>query len=151
VPVETVRESANGHKSGGDANHKLNGIRVLIVDDDADTCEMLIYVLSHWGAETQASASVAEALKTVKDWEPDILLTDINMPGEDGYALISQLRTTKPGANIPVIALTAMARPEDGKRALSAGFQLHLAKPIDIDELAGAIMRLTEKSNLLNL
>jgi len=151
VPVvETVREGTNGHKAGENFNHQLKGIRVLIVDDDADTCEMLIYVLSHWGAETQASASVAEALSAVTDWQPDILLTDINMPGEDGYALISRLRTIENGANIPVVALTAMARPEDGERALSAGFQLHLAKPIDIDELAGAIVRLTEKSNLLN-
>lgn len=149
--VEPVREKTNGHKQSENFNHQLKGIRILIVDDDADTCEMLIYVLSHWGAETQASASVAEALNAVNEWQPDVLLTDINMPGEDGYALISKLRTTVNGANIPVVALTAMARPEDGERALSAGFQLHIAKPIDIDELAGSIIRLTEKSKMLNL
>ncbi|MDQ6787348.1 MAG: response regulator [Acidobacteriota bacterium] len=149
--AETGLEATNGHKPQENFNHQLKGIRVLIVDDDADTCEMLIYVLSHWGADAQASASVAEALNTITDWLPDVLLTDINMPGEDGYALIKKLRTTENGANIPVIALTAMARPEDGERVLSAGFQLHLAKPIDIEELAEAIVSLTEKSNLLNL
>jgi CheY-like chemotaxis protein/nitrogen-specific signal transduction histidine kinase len=149
--VEPARQAANGHKIAEKFNHQLKGIRVLIVDDDPDTCEMLIYVLSHWGAETQASDSVAEALTAVSDWQPHILLSDINMPGEDGYALISRLRTTKNGANIPVVALTAMARPEDGERALSAGFQLHLAKPIDIDELATAIARLTENAKLVNL
>src|SRR5688500_14193969 len=110
---------------------------------------MLAYVLGHWGAEAQSSASVAEAFKSITEWQPDVLLTDINMTGEDGNALISRLRALSPEkvASIPVIALTAMARPEDSETALSAGFQLHLAKPVDIQELAAAIVNLSAKSS----
>ncbi len=76
--------------------------------------------------------------------QPHVLLTDINMPGEDVYSFTGKLRSLEPneGANIPAIALTAMARPEDRERAIAAGFQLHVSKPVDIDELTGAIARL---------
>ena len=146
--IESVREETNGHKTSEKAELELNGVRVLIVDDDIDTCEMLTFALNQWGAEAQASASVSEAFTSIAEWQPDVLLTDINMPGEDGYALMSRLRSLNggSGANIPVIALTAMARPEDSEQALSAGFQLHLAKPVDIQELAEAIANLTKKS-----
>jgi hypothetical protein len=122
---------------------------VLIVDDDADTCEMLTFALNLLGAEAQSSNSASEAFHSISDWKPDILLTDINMPGEDGYSLINKLRTSATGSGavaIPAIALTALARPEDSEQALSAGFQLHLAKPVDIDELAEAIVSLAKKS-----
>jgi signal transduction histidine kinase/DNA-binding response OmpR family regulator len=145
---EPLPAESNGSKSNAIANPELSGVRVLIVDDDVDTCDMLKYVLTHWGAETKSSASVAEALTRVTEWHPNILLTDINMPGEDGYELINQLRalSLEKGSNIPAIALTAMARPEDSEQVLSAGFHLHLAKPIDIEELLNAISQLTEKS-----
>jgi signal transduction histidine kinase/DNA-binding response OmpR family regulator len=148
APIETIREEPNGHKTSEKAELELNGVRILIVDDDADTCEMLTFALNQWGAEAQASASVSEAFTSIAEWQPDVLLTDINMPGEDGYALISRLRSLNGGngANIPVIALTAMARPEDSEQALLAGFQLHLSKPVDIQELAEAIINLTKKS-----
>ncbi|HEX8735301.1 MAG TPA: response regulator [Pyrinomonadaceae bacterium] len=148
APVEPALEETNGHKPGETVEPELKGVRVLIVDDDADTCEMLTFALNQWGAEAQASASVSEAFDSIAEWQPDVLLTDINMPGEDGYALINKLRSLNNGngANIPVIALTAMARPEDSEQALSAGFQLHLSKPVDIQELAEAIANLTRKS-----
>jgi signal transduction histidine kinase/DNA-binding response OmpR family regulator len=146
-PVETVKEKLNGHKKSENSNIELDGVRVLIVDDDADTCEMLIFALNLLGAEANASRSVSEALSSIADWQPDILLTDISMPGEDGYSLIRRLRSLTPekGANIPAIALTALARPEDSEQAISVGFQLHLAKPVDIDELAKAIGNLIKK------
>jgi CheY-like chemotaxis protein/anti-sigma regulatory factor (Ser/Thr protein kinase) len=146
-PKESVRGDANGHHQKEDFNPELSGVRVLIVDDDADTCEMLRFVLNHWGAEAQASNSVAEAFDSIAEWQPDILLSDINMPGEDGYALISKLRASSPeqGANIPAIALTALARPEDSEQAISAGFQLHLTKPVDSQKLAEAIANLAGK------
>ncbi|HLM01467.1 MAG TPA: ATP-binding protein, partial [Pyrinomonadaceae bacterium] len=149
APVEPVvgEEEANGHKSREIAEPELKGVRVLIVDDDVDTCEMLTFALNQWGADTQASSSVSEAFDSIAEWQPDVLLTDINMPGEDGYALINRLRSLNDGesdADIPVIALTAMARPEDTEQALSAGFQLHLSKPVDIQELAEAIASLTK-------
>lgn len=145
---KTVREESNGHKQYENSDVKLSGVRILIVDDDADTCDMLTFALNLFGAEAHALKSASEAFESLSDWQPDVLLTDINMPGEDGYSLINKLRSLTPekGANIPAIALTALARPEDSEQALSAGFQLHLAKPIDIDELAGAIADLTKKS-----
>jgi len=149
LPEDAVREEIRERKTNGNNGNsapELGGVRVLVVDDDADTCEMLTYVLNHWGAETKSSGSVGEAFSRINDWRPDVLLTDINMPGEDGYKLISRLRSlgSEKGADIPAIALTAMARPEDCEQALSAGFQLHLAKPIDIDRLAEAIANLTK-------
>ena len=147
APVKAVKEKTNGHKRHENSQHELNGIRILIVDDDADTCEMLTFALNLRGAETQTSYSAAEAFASLTDWKPDILLTDINMPGEDGYSLVNRLRTLTPknGTNIPAIALTALARPEDTEQALSAGFQLHLSKPVDIEELAEAIVNLAKK------
>jgi signal transduction histidine kinase/DNA-binding response OmpR family regulator len=146
-PKEQIREEANGHKQNGNFSPTLNGVRVLIVDDDPDTCEMLMFVLNHWGAEAQSSRSASEAFASIAEWHPDILLSDISMPGEDGYSLISKLRASAPekGANIPAIALTALARPEDGEQALSAGFQLHLTKPVDSQQLAEAIASLAGK------
>jgi signal transduction histidine kinase/DNA-binding response OmpR family regulator len=147
APVKAIKEKTNGHKSHEPSRTALSGIRVLIVDDDADTCEMLTFALSLLGAEAQASYSAAEAFASLTDWKPDILLTDINMPDEDGYSLVNRLRTLTPknGANIPAIALTALARPEDTEQALNAGFQLHLSKPVDIEELAEAISNLAKK------
>ena len=149
TPQETTHEKTNENNPNKDFNPGLDGVRVLIVDDDVDTCEMLNYVLNQWGAVAKASTSVSEAFASLNDWKPDVLLTDINMPGEDGYSLISRLRSLTPekGASIPAIALTAMARPEDSEQALSAGFHLHLSKPINIEELAGAIVNLTKNLN----
>jgi signal transduction histidine kinase/DNA-binding response OmpR family regulator len=146
--VELIQEETNGHKPEQNLIGSLDGIRVLIVDDDVDTCEMLNFALNQWGAVTESSNSVDEAFAALAARQPDVLLTDINMPGEDGYTLINRLRSlsTKDGADIPVIALTALARPEDSEQALSSGFQLHLAKPIDVEELAEAIISLTKKS-----
>ena len=143
---ETPHKRTNENNPNKHFNPELNGVRVLIVDDDVDTCLMLTYALNHFGAVAKTSTSVSEAFASMNEWTPDVLLTDINMPGEDGYTLISRLRSLTPekGANIPAIALTAMARSEDSEQAISAGFQLHLAKPINIEELAGAIANLTK-------
>ena len=148
TPKEKIHEETNGHKQFENADIELDGVRVLIVDDDVDTCEMLTFALNILGAEAQASNSVSEAFASIAEWQPDVLLTDINMPGEDGYSLINKLRALTPekGAEIPAIALTAMARPEDSEQALSAGFQLHMAKPVDIEELVEAIATLTRKT-----
>ena len=142
-----IEESNGHHKKSESLKLELNGLRILIVDDDVDTCEMLTFTLNQWGAQAQASGSVSEAFISLNEWQPDILLTDINMPGEDGYALIGKLRALTPEkvANIPAIALTALARPEDSEQAISAGFQLHFAKPVDTQKLAEAIINLTRK------
>jgi signal transduction histidine kinase/CheY-like chemotaxis protein len=144
-----VTKRGNGHYPAPQLERKLDGLRVSIVDDDHDACNLLRFSLEMSGAEVKTSSSVADALKSLREWIPDILLTDINMPGEDGYSLIRKLRALKPeqGSDIPAIALTAMARPEDSETALSAGFQIHLPKPVDIDELADAIASLTGRGN----
>jgi len=111
------------------------------VEDDADAGQMLSCALRSAGAETQTSRSVSEGFGSLAEWIPDALLSDINMPGEDGYSFIERLRSIPQPeiATIPAIALTAMARPEDEDRALSSGFQMHIPKPIDIEELTKCI------------
>ncbi|HUS00048.1 MAG TPA: response regulator [Pyrinomonadaceae bacterium] len=140
---QAPQKSSNGYRPSS-ANHQLNGLRISIVDDDDDACELLRFSLEMSGAEVRTSSSVADAIKSLREWRPHLLLTDINMPGEDGYSLIKKLRKLKPeeGANIPAIALTAMARSEDSEQALSAGFQRHMAKPVDLDEMTTAILEL---------
>jgi signal transduction histidine kinase/DNA-binding response OmpR family regulator len=131
------------------ANSDLSGLRVLIVDDDKDTCRMLKFALGGSGAEVKTSYSANEAFDSIAEWPPHILLTDINMPGQDGYYLLNKIRQMKNSdtAKIPVIALTALARPEDGEKAVSAGFQLHMPKPVDIYELTTAIASLAAPGN----
>lgn len=142
---KAIPKKANGYRPIKKEELKLDGLRVSIVDDDNDACNLLRFSLEMSGAEVKTSSCVADAMRSLKEWTPDILLTDINMPGEDGYSLIRRLRALDPdqGSEIPAIALTAMARPEDSETAISAGFQIHLAKPVDIDELAEAIASLT--------
>src|SRR5213078_1415712 len=122
----------------------LDGVRVLIVDDQADTREVLSVLLAGAGAEVRTSASAAEALATLARWQPDVLLADIAMPGEDGYALLSAVRSLAPtrGGEIPALALTAYAHPEDRERALSAGFHDYVPKPFEPPSLVTAIARL---------
>jgi CheY-like chemotaxis protein/nitrogen-specific signal transduction histidine kinase len=141
------QKTSNGHTKAQASLHQLNGLRISIVDDDDDACKLLRFSLEMSGAEVRTSSSVADAMRSLHEWLPDLLLTDINMPGEDGYSLIRKVRALTPeqGANIPAIALTAMARDEDSEQALSAGFQMHIPKPVDIEELADAIVGLAGK------
>lgn len=145
---QAPQKPTNGHRYTKPIKRKLDGLRISIVDDDHDACNLLRFSLEMSGAEVRTSSSVADALKSLREWIPDLLLTDINMPGEDGYSLIRKLRALKPeqGADIPAIALTAMARVEDSEQALSAGFQMHIPKPVDIEELAEAIVGLARKT-----
>jgi signal transduction histidine kinase/DNA-binding response OmpR family regulator len=147
---KAVSRSTNGHyRPPAFSPPRLNGLRISIVDDDDDACNLLRFSLESSGAEVKTSSNVADALQTLTEWLPDVLLTDINMPGEDGYSLIKKLRAlgSDHGSEIPAIALTAMARPEDSETALSAGFQIHLSKPVDIDELTEAIAGLTSQTD----
>ncbi len=123
----------------------LDGLRVLVVDDESDTLQVISTVIAQSGAEVMACASAAEALEALKRWRPDILISDIGMPGEDGYALIRQVRAlpAEGGGRIPAAALTAYARDEDLKRALDAGYQMHVAKPVSPHDLISAVSNLT--------
>ncbi len=116
----------------------LRGVRVLVVDDEHDTREILSVMLARYGSEIRTAGSAAEALEVFSQWRPDVLVSDIGMPVEDGYALIKKIRALPPenGADVPAIALTAFASAQDKKTALAAGFQRHLAKPIEPVALA---------------
>ncbi|MBD2384970.1 PAS domain S-box protein [Cylindrospermum sp. FACHB-282] len=126
----------------------LLGVRVLVVDDEADSREFMTTVLEECQAEVQVVASVAEALQVIAHWKPDVLVSDIGMPEEDGYSLIRKLRSLPPeqGGKIPAAALTAYARPEDRMRAIQAGYQLHLPKPIEPAELTTVVASLVTRN-----
>jgi len=119
----------------------LAGIRVLAVDDEADSRTLLRRVLKDFGADVAVASTAAEALELLKARPFDVLLSDIGMPDVDGFDLIREVRRLPPasGASIPAIALTAFARPEDRERVLRAGYQAHVGKPVDADELASTI------------
>jgi PAS domain S-box-containing protein len=124
----------------------LAGIRVLVVDDEPDTREVLSMVLGECGVEVRGAGTAAEALAVLEGWQPDVLVSDIGMPGEDGYELIQKIRALpqERGGRIPAVALTAYARLEDRMQALSAGFQMHVAKPVEPAELVMVIHSLLE-------
>ena len=127
----------------------LSGLRVLIVDDEIDTREFLVTALEQYGAEVTAAASVGEAMRLLERLKPDVLLSDISMPGEDGYALIRQIRALAPEQSglVPAAALTAYAREEDRILALKAGFQMHVAKPIEPMHLVTVVAKLAGRPN----
>jgi CheY-like chemotaxis protein len=122
----------------------LTGVRVLVVDDELDTRNLISTVIAQSGAEVTSCADAGEALEKLKTWRPHILMSDIGMPGEDGYALIKRVRALSPerGGRTPAAALTAYARDEDRGRVLAAGYQLHIAKPFSPGELIAAVSEL---------
>jgi CheY-like chemotaxis protein len=119
----------------------LTDLQVLVVDDDTDTLDFLTTVLEHSGAKVIAVASVREALEVLEQLQPDVLISDIGMPDEDGYGLISKVRAleVEQGGSIPAIALTAYASGEERRRALSSGFQIHLPKPVEPAKLIAVV------------
>ena len=121
----------------------LLALRVLFVDDDLATREAVREVLQLAGARVEVAASVVEGLAAVAAFEPEVIMCDIAMPGEDGYAFIRKLRARESdGVHTPVLAFSALASEADRRRALSAGFQMYAAKPIDIDRLRDALLAL---------
>jgi PAS domain S-box-containing protein len=119
----------------------LAGVRLLLVDDDPDTLEVFGLTLRYYGATVQCTTSAAVAFEEVQRSLPDVLICDIGMPDEDGFALIKRVRglTDEQGGRVKAIALTAYAREEDRRRALASGFERHLPKPVDPIELAAHI------------
>ena len=126
----------------------LQGLKVLVVDDEADTRELIREVLKECGSEVILSRSVAEALEALEQHKPDILISDLGMPDEDGYSLISKIRAlpSERGGHIPAAALTAYARAEDRMRVLRSGFQFHLPKPVDSAELVTVVASLAGRA-----
>ena len=125
-------------------SQSLNGLRVLLVDDEQEAREIITTVIARTGAEVKSCESVREALAVLNRWKPDVLVSDIAMPEEDGYSLIAKVRSLPEdqGGSIPAAAFSAYARDEDRKRALEAGYQMHIAKPISSGQLVTMIARL---------
>ncbi len=128
----------------------LQGVRVLAVDDEADALALLQAVLGAAGAEVTTLTSARDALSELPQIDPDVLLVDVGMPIMDGYAFIAAVRasTDERVRDIPAAALTAFARAEDRTRALQAGFEMHLAKPVDPGELVASVRTLVRRSRL---
>jgi len=124
----------------------LDDVKVLLVDDDPDTLQILTVMLAESKAGVQTAASVSEALEILEWYQPDVLVSDLAMPGEDGYSLIGKIRALPSGkvAQVPAVALTSYVRVEDRARALSAGFNMFVPKPVEPDELITAIANLVE-------
>ncbi|MFL5805280.1 MAG: ATP-binding protein, partial [Roseiflexaceae bacterium] len=128
----------------------LAGVQVLLVDDDPDTLQILTETLGKYGAKVQAAASAAEALEALQWYKPDVLVTDLAMPGEDGYSLIGKVRAceAESGNQMPAVALTAYVRVEDRVRTLLAGFNMFVPKPVEPNELIAVIANLAEPDTL---
>jgi CheY-like chemotaxis protein len=137
-----IQEIARGDASLNDGS--LKGVRVLVVDDEEDARDLVAAVLRRAGADVLTAVSVAEALAVSDRERPDVLLSDLEMPGEDGYALIRKLRTSPEPrlSGMPAAALTAYASYEDARRAREAGFDVHLSKPVQSRELVAVLAAL---------
>ena len=120
---------------------RLDGIRIVTVDDEPDALALASAILSNAGAQVRTCRSASEALAVVREWRPDVLVSDIEMPGEDGYSLIRRVRALDEdwGARTPAVALTAYGRMEDRMRTLAAGYSMHVPKPLDPDEFTAII------------
>lgn len=129
---------------------KLNDLRVLIVDDEADSRDILSLILVSCGAKVSTASSASEAIETLRREKFDVLVSDIGMPDEDGFSLIGKIRKLpiEEGGKVPAIALTAYARAEDRIRVLRSGFQMHIAKPVEPAELIAVVANLSERPGI---
>jgi CheY-like chemotaxis protein len=125
---------------------KLNGQKLLVVDDEPDTLMLLKTIFEHCGAIVEKANSVEAAIEILEKWTPNILISDIGMPGRNGFDLIKYVRArdAERGSKIPAVALTAFARIEDRVKVLTAGYQMHIPKPVEPDELISIVSSLTK-------
>jgi PAS domain S-box-containing protein len=146
--AEAVHPTQSEEIPSFDGLPSLEGLKVLVVDDEADTRELIGEVLKGCGSEVIITRSAAEALEALEQHKPDILISDLGMPDEDGYSLIEKIRAlpSARGGNIPAAALTAYARAEDRMRVLRSGFQFHLPKPVDSAELVTVVASLAGRA-----
>ncbi len=151
LPVLTVQPVVVSPASGAAAPVRLDGLGVLLVEDHADSRETIALTLESFGAAVTAVPAVADALTVLRDRSVDILVSDLGMPGADGFDLIRRIRWQEDRGGrprLPAIALTAYASAEDRERALAAGYDAHVAKPVDADELGAALARLASRSRV---
>jgi PAS domain S-box-containing protein len=147
--VERIHPAARDTLPSFDCPDRLDGMKVLVVDDEVDTRELLRVGIGRCGAEVTTAGSAPEALAAIEKERPDLLISDIGMPEEDGYELIRKVRAlpAEQGGKIPAIALTAYARTEDRLRALRAGYQMHVTKPVELAELAAVMASLVQRAD----
>ncbi|WP_427159777.1 hybrid sensor histidine kinase/response regulator [Aliinostoc sp. HNIBRCY26] len=150
LPVATSQENHPRLKTPVDSSSSppiLQGVRVLVVDDEPDARDVISAIIMQQGAEVRACSSAAEALSQVFAWQPTIILCDIGMPIEDGYSFIRKVREweRKTGGQIPAVAVTAFAREEDKFQAIASGYQTHFPKPIEPAQLVALVASLIEK------
>jgi CheY-like chemotaxis protein len=140
-------QSTNPVHVASPVTHPLHGVRVLVVDDEVDMRELVMTLLEQAGAIVEMAGSADEALAVFEQFQPMVLVSDIGMPETDGYELMRQVesRFFKLGRRIPAIALSAYAREQDQQQALNAGFQLHIAKPIEPEILVKEIAALVSR------
>lgn len=133
------------------ASTSLIGLKILVVDNDIDSCELVANVFTQYGALVKIAFSTAEALKIIQKLKPDVLVSDLGMPGEDGYTLIRKIKELEASCGTPIcavaIALSAFARDEDRRQAIQAGFQMHVSKPVEPENLAKVVVTLVKKVN----
>ena len=147
--AERVHPAARDTLPAYDCPERLDGLKVLVVDDEFDTRELFRVGISECGAAVVTAGSAQEALEAIEAEQPDLLISDIGMPGEDGYDLIRKVRAVPAGrgGKIPAIALTAYARTEDRLRALRAGYQMHMSKPVELSELVAVMASLIGRNH----
>ncbi|WP_414585687.1 response regulator [Scytonema sp. PCC 10023] len=126
----------------------LDGLRVLVVDDDVNNLNLLEVIFEQHQAEVKTAGSVDEAIEVIEKWKPDILVSDISMPNKDGYSLIRSIRIKEAevGGFLPAVALTGCVFPENRSLAFNSGFQMFILKPFDSDELVAVVAKLTGRS-----
>jgi CheY-like chemotaxis protein len=133
--------------ASAEATKRLAGVQILVCDDDADARDLLSCLLASASASVRVAGTAAEALQSMREALPDVLVSDIGLPVVDGYGLIRQVRELAPddGGRTPAIALTAYAGADGARRAIKAGFQMHLSKPFDIEDLVTAVATLAAR------
>jgi len=148
VSPDELRDRAAGGRLALENPPSLAGMRVLLVDNDADARELITMMLAEGGADVRTAASAPEALAACDELRPDVLISNIGMPGEDGYTLMEKLRAreSERGGHIPAIALTAYGRLEDRLRALSVGYDRHVPKPVEPTDLLAIVASLTNRT-----
>ncbi|HEV8367366.1 MAG TPA: CHASE domain-containing protein [Pyrinomonadaceae bacterium] len=144
--IKTTAEM-KGNATALSNQQSLSGLHVLVVDDDADTLELLTTALTSRKADVTAVGTAGEAIEVIKGRRPDVLVSDIAMPEEDGYGLIAKVRSLDGAGQtmIPAVAITAYAKEEDRQRALASGFQIYLAKPVELSELISVVARAAKR------
>jgi PAS domain S-box-containing protein len=141
LPLRAIGRERERHPSLAN----LAGLRVLVVDDESDARELVVRTLSQRGANIAAAGSTGEAIRMLDEFNPDVLVSDLRMPGQDGYALIRHVRALGGGADLPAVAITGVVQPEERRRALTAGFQSFVPKPFQEHALVDAVRRVSRR------